>query len=289
MALLGMLSIAFPDVAALPLWAAGLAVFWYVWSSIMTWYRLRHIPGPWLARFSYLWHGYYAFSGRGGPVYAALHDRYAGGGPFVRIAPNYVVTNDPEVLRGIMAARTRYTRHEWFQGAQFHLEYGNMITLRDNDEHDSMKAKTAGSYSGREAGAAFEPAIDAQIAALVSLIRRKFLSTTDELRVAELTTLMRYFTLDVITCLGYGATWGHLAEGDDVTGFVTALNTVVKYVALVADMPLLRRIMFSRTGLALLGPKVTDERGTGRVMGCVFSMARSTYLDRYGQLLIPVA
>ena len=258
-----------PNAAALPLWAAGLAVLWYALSAITTWYRLRHIPGPFLARFSYLWHGYYALTGHGAPVYTALHDRYAGGGPLVRIAPNYVLTNDPEILRHIMSARTRYVRDDWWQGGQFHAEYGNILTIKDNGEHDRMKAKTVSSYSGREVGAQFEPAIDSQIAALADLIRRKHLSTAGELRVVDLSVLMRYFTIDVITRLGYGKSFGHLDEGADVTGFAASLDVAVKYLALIAEIPLLRRLFYSRYGLALLGPPETDERGAGKIMGYV--------------------
>ena len=36
----------------LPFFPAILAI-WYVTSSIQTWYRLRHIPGPFLAKFTY--------------------------------------------------------------------------------------------------------------------------------------------------------------------------------------------------------------------------------------------
>jgi hypothetical protein len=38
----------------LPLFPA-LFLVWYVVTSIQTWYPLRHIPGPFLAKFSYSW------------------------------------------------------------------------------------------------------------------------------------------------------------------------------------------------------------------------------------------
>jgi len=250
--------------------AVVLFTLWYVVSATVAWWRLRHIPGPVVARFSYLWHIYYLLRGNGGPVYAGLHNRYAGGGPFVRITPNTVVTNDPDILRQIAAARTRYGRDAWYEGAQFHPEYGNVASIIDNEKHDALKAKTASSYSGRENGPDFEPAIDAQIAALAALIRRKHLSTSDRLRVAEISVLMRYFTLDVITRLGYGKPFGHLEEGADVTGYVGYLDVALKYVAVVFEVPLLRSFMFSRFGLSWLGPKPTDKRGPGRILKYVF-------------------
>jgi len=266
-----------PDVWELLLWAALLLVSWYMTSAFAAWHRLRHIPGPALARFSYLWHLHYLLNGRGGPVYADLHNRYAGGGPFICIAPNTVVTNDPDVLRRIAAARTRYVRSAWFKGTQFHPEYGNMASMIDNDKHDRMKAKTASGYSGRENGADFEPAIDSQIAALAALIRRKHLSTRDELRPAELSSLMRFLPLDIITRLGYGKPFGHLDEGLDVTGYVGYLDATLKSVGMVLEIPLLRDIVFSRYGLSWLAPRPTDKHGPGRVMGIIHSLVSERF------------
>ena len=97
--------------------AALLLAVWYAVSALTAWWRLRHIPGPILARFSYFWHACYVIGGHGGPVYTDLHNRYTGGGPFVCIAPNTVVTDNPDILRQIAAARTRYGRDNWYKGA----------------------------------------------------------------------------------------------------------------------------------------------------------------------------
>jgi hypothetical protein len=75
--------------------SAGVLVLWYITTAFHSWYRMRHIPGPFLASFSYLWHFYIAWTDQTGPVFSDLHNRYANGGPFVRISPNYVVTRTP--------------------------------------------------------------------------------------------------------------------------------------------------------------------------------------------------
>ncbi|KAK3339848.1 cytochrome P450 [Lasiosphaeria hispida] len=258
-------------------WTTSLLVLWYATTAFAAWHRMRHIPGPVLARFSYMWHMYHVLTGRGGPTYTNLHNQYAGGGPFVCIAPNTVVTNDPEVLRRISAARTPYVRSAWYKGAQFHPKYGNMASMIDNDEHDRMKAKTASGYSGRENGSDFEPAIDSQIAALAALIRGKYLSTPGKLRPAELTSLMRYLTLDTITRLGYGKSFGHLDEGVDVTGYVGFLDASLKFLGLILEMPLLRKMVFSRSVLSWFAPRPTDKRGPGRVIGMIHGLVSERF------------
>ncbi|KAF6807561.1 cytochrome p450, partial [Colletotrichum musicola] len=48
------------------------AVLYYIISSIMTWHRLRHFPGPPLARFSYLWMISNSYTGRPAETYTRL-------------------------------------------------------------------------------------------------------------------------------------------------------------------------------------------------------------------------
>jgi len=87
--------------------------------------------------------------------------------------------------------------------ASIHREYQNVASIPDNDEHDRLNAKFARGYNGRENGADFEPVIDSEVVALERLIRRKYLSSSDPTRPAELSSLVRYFTLDTITRLAY--------------------------------------------------------------------------------------
>lgn len=43
-----------PFSLSLPAIGLGLLVAWFVGSTLYQWQRLRHVPGPWLASFSYL-------------------------------------------------------------------------------------------------------------------------------------------------------------------------------------------------------------------------------------------
>ena len=256
---------------------AGLLLAWYVASSLAAIYRLRHIPGPFFARFSYLPHLYILCTGQVKTAYQGMHDRLAGGGPFVTIAPGVVVTNDPDVLRRIGSARSPYRRHDWYRAARFHHEYENTGCIVDNEAHVKAKAKTASGYSGREVGAEFEPAIDAVIEDLVDLIRRKYLSggaaggeEEGEEKAADVSILIRLFTVDVITRLGYGRSFGHLDEGTDRYGFLEDASRSLVANSLIMEIPLLRWLVFGKVGLlGLLGPRETDKSGAGKIMGYV--------------------
>jgi len=250
-------------------WGGALFLSWYIVSAAVAYSRLRHIPGPFLGRISYLPHLYNISAARVRLAYEDMHNKYASGGPFVVIAPRTVITNDPDVLRHIAAARSIYRRDDWYRAARFHRKYDSIASMVDTQEHDRAKAKTASGYSGREVGALFEPAIDAVIISLVDLIKRKHLPTVAKDNLVDISFLLRIFTLDVITRLGYGKSFGHLDEGTDRYGFLSQTDAMYKPAGLILEIPLFRNIVYRMGLFSIMAPHLTDKSGAGRIMGLV--------------------
>jgi hypothetical protein len=244
-------------------WAAAFFTAWYIISSLTAWYRLRHISGPRLASFSYLWELYAILSPRTFDTFLNLREY----GPLVRIAPRYIVTDDPDVLRKTMALRGTYTRDTWYTAARFTPESNNIGTQLNTAIHDSLKAKTASSYSGREIGSDLERAIDSQVIRLIDLVQRKYVSKGDIIRIVDLSHLSRYFSLDVISLLLFSKAWGHLDNGTDVLGWIGAMDYAVPLMTVAMEIPFLRTVLLSKYGiLRFLGPKTTDKHGLGVVI-----------------------
>ena len=250
-------------------WGGALFLSWYIVSAAVAYSRLRHIPGPFLGRISYLPHLYNISAARVRLAYEDMHNKYASGGPFVVIAPRTVITNDPDVLRHIAAARSIYRRDDWYRAARFHRKYDSIASMVDTQEHDRAKAKTASGYSGREVGTLFEPAIDAVIISLVDLIKRKHLPTVAKDNLVDISFLLRIFTLDVITRLGYGKSFGHLDEGTDRYGFLSQTDAMYKPAGLILEIPLFRNIVYRMGLFSIMAPHLTDKSGAGRIMGLV--------------------
>ena len=61
----------------------------------VAWYRLRHVPGPLLAKFSNLQRMQWVRSGRAHDIHIELHNRY---GNLVRMGPNMVSVSDPAAI-----------------------------------------------------------------------------------------------------------------------------------------------------------------------------------------------
>lgn len=84
---------------------------WFVASTVTSWYRLRHIPGPWLASISNLWMIRASTSTRLSEVFEEAGESY---GSLVRIGPNQILTSDADFLRKSAAVRGTYNRSPWY-------------------------------------------------------------------------------------------------------------------------------------------------------------------------------
>lgn len=246
---------------------------WLIVSSFISWRRLRHVPGPFIASLTYLWVGMANYGGRTYWIWRDLHKKY---GPIVRIGPNYLITDDPEILRRIGSARSTYHKDSWYMGARLNPSHDSMFSLLDTKAHDTIKAKVAGAYGGRETPDV-EPGIDAQIHAAIDLIRRKYLSDNagGSYRPLEFGRFASYLTLDVISKVAFGEEFGCLRNDSDVHGVIDEVAANISQIGLATDLPWLRRILFSPLFLGLFGPKPTATKGMGHLMGYGLTICHS--------------
>ena len=64
------------STAQVMLCLAGTVVLWYIVASIVAWYKLRHVPGPFLATFSHMWSFRAAYSGRSNQIISEAQKKY---------------------------------------------------------------------------------------------------------------------------------------------------------------------------------------------------------------------
>ncbi|KAK1991880.1 cytochrome P450 [Colletotrichum falcatum] len=257
-----------------PWYLAGALVVYYVASSIVAWNRLREFPGPLVGKFSYLWLMSNARSGKPAEHFTKLNRQH---GPLVRVGPNDLVTDDPDVLRRMNAVRSAYGRSSWYDSTKLNPHEDSMFSLRDVGAHDRLKAKCANGYAGKE-NPTLEGGIDAQIANLVDLVRRKYLSAGDVLRPMDLGKVAQFFTLDTITNLAYGKEFGYLATDSDVHDYISTTEAAIPFLQLCSEVPYLQKIAFSKPVLGIMGPKPTDKVGLGKLMG----VAKEVVAKRFG-------
>lgn len=69
-------------------------------------------------------------------------------GPIARIAPNHLITSDPELWTRINAVRSPYKRSSWYyHAARFETGKDNVFTECDNDRHDARRKKMVSGVS----------------------------------------------------------------------------------------------------------------------------------------------
>ncbi|KAK1975068.1 pisatin demethylase [Colletotrichum cereale] len=281
-------SLPFKDFESLPQYTAdfGLAtyclvglgslVLWYVVSAVYAWNRLRSFPTPsFLASFSYLWLARTTYSGKQYWVHRELHRKY---GPLVRIGPNEIMTDDPEIIKKISSARSSYHRGGWYTTGRFNPYHDNMFSLLDPASHSKAKSRTAAAYGGRDVPAV-EPGVDDQVNTLVDLIRKKYASPAADLPrpLLDLGPLSCYFTMDVITRLAFGHEFGYLKEETDLYRFLGEVHDLWPQMSTCADVPWIRKVLFSPAFLKLLGPKSTDKSGFGALMAVAEHYVRKRF------------
>lgn len=131
---------AFPSATVLWL-LAGLCATYALVSALRSWHRLRHVPGPFLAGFSYLGVLAATRSGQLATVYDRLAAQY---GPLVRVGPDLLLTDDLALLRTMSAARSPYGKGGDYKATIRHPDHHSMLSTTDVAAHDEIKSRLAG-------------------------------------------------------------------------------------------------------------------------------------------------
>ena len=146
-----------------------------------------------------------------------------------------------------------------------------MFNVLDGPKHDKMKARVMGAYGGREVGGV-EGRVDEVVGEFVKLVRERYVSDGNEkgaTKVTDLAPLCSYLTMDVITKLGFGEEFGYLRREEDVFGFLQEFREANWLMGIASDLPYVRNVLFSNWFLRWLGPKKTDKKGFGKLLGGV--------------------
>ncbi|KAF4451645.1 hypothetical protein F53441_5324 [Fusarium austroafricanum] len=251
--------------------------FWLLVSTFIAWYRLRHIPGPWIASVTNFWAGWVAISSQQWEIFMDVDNKY---GSLVRIGPDVVLTSDVELIKRISSTKSLYPKSRWADGARFNPYHETLFMITDPNQHDRAKARLAPAYSGRDTPD-LENAVDRQVTNLVDLIRRKYLSdpASGNFRTLPLINVISYFTLDVISKVALGTEFGCCASDADLYNFYNTLAAHMPKLGITTDVPWIRSLLYSKTFLKLFGPRETDTAGIGLLMKVTNENVRA----RYGQ------
>ncbi|WDK10806.1 cytochrome P450 [Colletotrichum graminicola] len=251
-------------------------IAFFVW-EFRSWYRLRKIPGPFVASVSVLWQLKKAI---GGTYHEHLNDVARKYGPLARIGPNELLCTDPDSLRKISAVRSPYTKGDFYDSGRITPGVDNVVSMRDENEHKAMRARMAPAvtifqYAAKEnEGFGFETGIDRQLMNFIRLIDQHYVSTDSDFRPLDLAEKTQFFALDAIGDVSFGGPFGFLATDRDLFRYIEINESSLPVMNVVSVLPWLGRLVH-RWPFRLMLPSEGDQLGFGRLMGFARNYAES--------------
>ncbi|KAI1078227.1 cytochrome P450 [Whalleya microplaca] len=236
-------------------------------SYVKAWFKLRKFKGPLLASFSESWIFKTAYTGE---MHLRLADTVKKYGPsnsahLVRIGPNELISDDPDVGRHMSAARLKHSKTGWYASLKVDPYVDNIFSELDPIKHDKLRGQISSAFQMKE-NPQLGAQIDLAISSFIDLIERKYISSSDCVRPMDFALVAQYFSLDVVSSFVFGQPFGDLATDQDIHGYVSTINAVLPFVTMCSSTPTLGRIMNQRWLMNLVGPSPKDEKGQGKLM-----------------------
>ncbi|KAL2858433.1 cytochrome P450 [Aspergillus pseudoustus] len=243
----------------------GALVGLYIVRTLTTYAKLRSFRGPSWTAISNWPHSMAMLSGHCHEWYAQVSKKY---GPIARVAPRVLITSSPEVWVHVNN-KPGYKRSDWYYNAT-RIEYrrDNVFSQTDNVKHEKRRKQMAPGYSGRE-NLNLEASVDERLQDLLHLIRSKYVSSDHRIVPMDLAQKVQYFTLDVISSVGLGKTFGMLKSDRDVDDYISSSedglaigNTALALgFSWIAQAPLVGKF---------IAPSPDKTNGFGRMMAACF-------------------
>ncbi|KAF2224920.1 cytochrome P450 [Elsinoe ampelina] len=242
--------------------AVGVLLLYRIIRTVRQYFALRDFGGHWTAGWTRLWLLRVNSSGRMNEYFRDINEKY---GATARIAPHMLITTDPELYKRMNAVRSTFTRAEWYFALRLHPTRDNITSVIDEDVHSSIRSRMAPGYSGKE-NTSIESDVDSKVHNLFALIDKSYLSTSTTYRPIDLSRIITFFTLDVISQLAFGHEFGFMAKDSDPFGYLANLKEFLPAILVFGAYTELTKILRLPFMKAVL-PKSTDKRGLGKVMG----------------------
>ncbi|KAK6538472.1 hypothetical protein TWF694_010055 [Orbilia ellipsospora] len=197
-------------------------------------FRLRRIPGPFLAGLTNLWRVYYVKRGDAQDTYVRLHKKY---GNVVRVGPNSVSVSGLEAIQAIYNVQDKFPKSEFYTPQQFIVRgkpYENMFNTTNEDFHQLLRKPVAKAYAMTTI-VEYEPFVDD-----TTLL---FLKKMEELvgQTIDFAVWLQYYAFDVIGEMTFSKKFGFLEKGEDVGGIIHTLHSLSR-IQILGQIPWVDRI-----------------------------------------------
>lgn len=232
--------------------------------------RFRHLDeyqGPAWAAYTRLWLCKTIASGDSANAFVAINKRF---GPLARIGPNHLITDDPELTRRMLAARSHYTRGPWFDSIKIDPHVPNIVSERHPGKHNRLRYQMSAGYAGKDIDG-LETAIGERISDFVNRIDENWVSEPGHTKTFDIARRIQFLAVDIITHLCFGKPLGFVETDSDVFNFLATIETqlpIVQHFSVILEInTLILRIMDFSWLKKMMAPSARDKTGIGVIMG----------------------
>ncbi|CBX98473.1 hypothetical protein LEMA_P098820.1 [Plenodomus lingam JN3] len=171
-------------------------------------HRLRHIPGPFLARFSKLYgifcgvlphYQYYKWAEK-------LHEQYKT--DVIRTGPREVTVYTADAIKLVHGPNTRCRKGPWYAAAK-HVGGASVHTTRDKEEHKQRRKDWDFAFNAK-ALRDYEPRLDRHALALMTRLQEQASQP-----IVRLTNWVNFYSFDVMGDVSFSRSFGMMEKGEE--------------------------------------------------------------------------
>lgn len=175
------------------------------------------------------------------------------------------------------STRGPYTKADWYKAFRFDANFENLFSETDNVKHAEMRKKVTMGYSGKE-NPNLEKDMDNVLFKLIHLINLKYLSTNKTLKPFDYGQIIQFFTLDVITLLALGESFGWL-EDEDKFAYIATIEASMPSMNFISAVPFLLKLITIPAVQNAALPSMKDKVGFGAIKGAAKEIIAKRFLS----------
>ncbi|KAK4464411.1 Pisatin demethylase [Cladorrhinum samala] len=231
-----------------------------VWYAI-SWLRspLRKYPGPFWAGFTNLWRLSQSvfWPDEYADTIKKLHEKY---GPVLRIGPNTLDLDYPELLKVIYTTDGKWVKTEMYDNNSTMMDGQQVWTIfstRDQAYHARVKRSIV-KYFTLASALNLEPHMDVEIGDFVKHLDDRFAADVQSPKEFDLVEWINYFAWDQASTMTFSKRYGYMDAGRDFDGTLLVSEKTFNYFQVVSQMPWLDSVL-DKNPIVSIGPPNMQE------------------------------
>jgi len=204
-----------------------------LYSALVNYGCLKHIPGPFLAKFTDLYRLYQVYTRKPHETQVSLHKRY---GDLVRLGPHCISVSGPDYasqIYGIGRGLIKSNFYAVFQNIVNGRRAASLVAMTNESDHAKSKRQIAHAYS-LSTLVEFEPLVDSTTEILLAHLDSHFAQRGES---CDLGRWLQYYAFDVIGELTFSKRLGFIDTGEDVGSIIHSIGKNFEYFSVIGQMP----------------------------------------------------